>query len=124
VVEPNEILTEILLPPTRAGTASTYKKLRARGAWDFALAGAAVVVGLDGKKITHARVVLSGVAPVPWRAPAVEKELIGHELTDGRIERAAQRAGDGATPLSDNAYKVALARGAVMEALGEVRGAG
>lgn len=124
VVEANELLTEILLPPPPAGTVSTYRKLRARGAWDFALAGAAVVVGLNGKKITHARVVLSGVAPVPWRAPAVEQELVGHELTDGLIERAAQKAGVGATPLSDNSYKVALARGAVMEALSEVRGAG
>ncbi len=121
VVEPNELLTEILLPPPPAGAASTYRKLRARGAWDFALAGAAVVVGLNGKRITSARVVLSGVAPVPWRAPAVEKELIGHELTDGLIERAAQKAGVGAAPLSDNAYKVALARGAVMEALSELR---
>lgn len=124
VVEANELLTEILLPPPRAGTSSTYRKLRARGAWDFALAGAAVVVTLKGKRIEQARVVLSGVAPVPWRAPAVERELVGHELTDARIERAAQRAGDGASPLSDNAYKVALARGAVVEALSEVRGAG
>ena len=124
VVEANELLTEILLPPPAAGAASTYRKLRARGAWDFALVGAAVVVGLNGKKITHARVVLSGVAPVPWRAPAVEKELVGHELTDGLIERAAQKAGVGASPLSDNAYKVALARGAVMEALSEVRSRG
>jgi xanthine dehydrogenase YagS FAD-binding subunit len=124
VVEANELLTEILLPPPPAGAVSTYRKLRSRGAWDFALAGAAVVVGLNGKKIASARVVLSGVAPVPWRVPAVEKELVGHELTDGRIELAAQQAGVGATPLSDNAYKVALARGAVMEALGEVRGAG
>lgn len=122
VVEANELLTEILLPPPPAGAASTYRKLRARGAWDFALAGAAVAVGLKGKTITHARVVLSGVAPVPWRIPAVEKDLVGHELTDGLIERAAQKAGVGATPLSDNAYKVALARGAVMEALSEVRG--
>ncbi len=122
VVEANELLTEILLPAPVAGTVSTYRKLRARGAWDFALAGAAVVLTLKGKKIERARVVLSGVAPVPWRAAAVEKELVGHELTDGRIERAAQQAGVGATPLSDNAYKVALARGAVMEALSEVRG--
>lgn len=124
VVEANELLTEILLPPPPAGAVSTYRKLRARGAWDFALAGAAVVVGLKGQKIAHARVVLSGVAPVPWRAPAVEKELVGHDFSEGRIERAAQQAGVGATPLSGNAYKVALARGAVMEALSEVRASG
>lgn len=124
VVEAGELVTEIVLPPPPAGAASTYRKLRARGAWDFALAGAAVVVGRKGKKIEHARVVLSGVAPVPWRAPAVEKELVGHELTDGLIERAAQKAGVGASPLSGNAYKVALARGVVLEALSEVRASG
>lgn len=121
VVEANELLTEILLPPPPEGTVSTYRKLRARGAWDFALAGAAVAIGRRGQKIEHARVVLSGVAPVPWRAPVVEKELVGHDLTEGLIERAAQKAGVGAAPLSGNAYKVALVRGAVMEALSEVR---
>lgn len=124
VVEANELLTEILLPPPPSGAVSSYHKLRARGAWDFALAGAAVVVTLNGRKVVSARVVLAGVAPVPWRVPAVEKELVGHALTEGLIERAAQKAGVGASPLSDNAYKVALARGAVMEALSEVRTAG
>jgi xanthine dehydrogenase YagS FAD-binding subunit len=124
VVEADELVTDILLPAPAAGTVSTYRKLRARGAWDFALTGAAVVLSLKGKKIEQAHVVLSGVAPIPWRAPAVEKELIGHELSDGLIERAAQKAGVGAVPLSGNAYKVSLARGAVMEALSEVRAAG
>ncbi|HEY3287301.1 MAG TPA: xanthine dehydrogenase family protein subunit M [Gemmatimonadaceae bacterium] len=124
VVEADELVTDILLPAPAAGTVSTYRKLRARGAWDFALTGAAVVLSLKGKKVAQARVVLSGVAPIPWRAPAVEKELIGHELSDGLIERAAQKAGVGAVPLSGNAYKVSLARGAVMEALSEVRAAG
>jgi xanthine dehydrogenase YagS FAD-binding subunit len=124
VVEADELVTDILLPPPAAGTVSTYRKLRARGAWDFALTGAAVVLSLKGKKIERARVVLSGVAPIPWRAPAVEKELVGHDFSDGLIERAAEKAGVGAVPLSGNAYKVSLARGAVMEALSEVRGAG
>jgi len=124
VVEPDELVADLLLPAPPAGAVSTYRKLRARGAWDFALAGAAVVVGLRGKTVQHARVVLSGVAPVPWRAAAAERELVGHELSDGRIERAAQQATVGAAPLSDNAYKVSLARGAVMEALDEVRAKG
>lgn len=124
VVEPDELVTDILLPPPPAGATSTYRKLRARGAWDFALAGAAVLVGRRGKKIELARVVLSGVAPIPWRAAAVERVLVGHELSDALIERAAEQAGAGASPLSANAYKVALVRGAVMEALGEVSAAG
>jgi xanthine dehydrogenase YagS FAD-binding subunit len=124
VVEPDELVTEILLPAPAAGAISTYRKLRARGAWDFALSGAAVMVSRKGKTIERARVVLSGVAPIPWRAAAAEKELVGRELTEGVIARAAEKATAGAAPLSDNAYKVSLARGAVIEALSELRAAG
>ncbi|MDQ8153089.1 MAG: xanthine dehydrogenase family protein subunit M [Gemmatimonadota bacterium] len=124
VVEPGELVTELVLPPPPALAVSTYRKLRARGAWDFAITGAAVALGLRGKKIESARVVLSGVAPVPWRVEAAEKELVGHELSDALIERAAQRASANATPLSGNAYKVALVRGAVAEALSDLRDKG
>jgi xanthine dehydrogenase YagS FAD-binding subunit len=124
VVEPDELVTEVLLPPPPATAASTYRKVRARGAWDFALTGAAVALGLHGKKIERARVVLSGVAPVPWRVELAERELIGHELSDALIERAAQRASAKASPLSANAYKVALVQGAVAEALSELHAKG
>ncbi|MEI8259198.1 MAG: xanthine dehydrogenase family protein subunit M, partial [Deltaproteobacteria bacterium] len=124
VVAPGELVTEILLPPPPAAAASTYRKLRARGAWDFALTGAAVALGMHGKKIEHARIVLSGVAPVPWRVELAERELVGHELSEALIERVAQRASAGATPLSANGYKVALVRGAVAEALSELHGKG
>lgn len=124
VVEPDELVADILLPAPPAGASSTYRKVRARGAWDFALAGAAVVVGVRGRKIEHARIVLSGVAPVPWRVEPAERELVGHELSEALIERSAQRASTGASPLSANAYKVALVRGAVAEALSEVRAKG
>ena len=118
------MVAEVLLPPPPAAAASTYRKLRARGAWDFALAGAAVSLGLRGKKVERARIVLSGVAPVPWRVELAEREIVGHELSDALIERAAHRAATGATSLSGNAYKVALVRGAVAEALSELRAMG
>lgn len=124
VVEPGELVADILLPPPPAGAASTYRKLRARGAWDFAIAGAAVAVGTRGKRVEQARIVLSGVAPVPWRVEPAERELIGHELSEALIERVSQRASAGASPLSANAYKVALVRGAVAEALSELRAQG
>jgi xanthine dehydrogenase YagS FAD-binding subunit len=124
VVEPDELVADVLLPKPPATAASTYRKVRARGAWDFALAGAAVALGLHGKKVERVRIVLSGVAPVPWRVEPAEREIVGHELTDGLIERAAERAGNDASPLSANAYKVALARGAVAEALSELQAKG
>lgn len=123
VVEAGEIVTDIVLPKPPAGGIGTYRKIRARGAWDFALAGAAVSLGFHGKTVDRARIVLSGVAPVPWRVAAAEKELLGHALGGSVIARAAAKASEGASPLKHNAYKVELVRGAVTEALSTVAAA-
>lgn len=112
-----EVVTEVVLPPQPAGTRSTYRKLRARGSWDFALAGAAVVATLDGGRVRRARIVLSGVAPVPWRVPAAERALVGQPITAATARAAAAAAVQGAEPLAENGYKVELVRGAVEEAL-------
>ncbi|MCM2313660.1 MAG: xanthine dehydrogenase family protein subunit M [Thermoanaerobaculia bacterium] len=118
VVEPGEIVSEIVVPPPLQGARGCYSKLRARGAWDFALVGAAVVVATRGASVSHARIVLSGVAAIPWRVAKAEELLVGHALDDATIERAVAKAAEGATPMSGNEYKVALVRGAVAEALG------
>jgi xanthine dehydrogenase YagS FAD-binding subunit len=117
VVEPGEVVTEVLLPPPRPGSRGTYRKLRGRGAWDFALAGAAVLVELKEGTVMRARVVLSGAAPVPWRSPAAEQALTGKKLDAASARHAAAASVTGAEPLSGNGYKVALARGVVEEAL-------
>jgi xanthine dehydrogenase YagS FAD-binding subunit len=117
VLAPGELVTEIVLPPQPAGTRSTYRKLRARGSWDFALAGAAVAVTLAGGRVARARIVLSGAAPVPWRVPEAERELTGQRLTEPIVRNAAAAAVKGAEPLAENGYKVELLRGAVEEAL-------
>jgi xanthine dehydrogenase YagS FAD-binding subunit len=115
VLEPGEIIVEVTLPapPTR----STYRKARARQSWDFALAGAAVALTMAGDKVTQARVVLSGVAPIPWRARAAEAALVGDRLGAKAIRRAVEAAVEGADPMTDNAYKVTLAKGVVEQAL-------
>lgn len=117
VVNAGEIVTEILLPAPRSGTKSTYRKVRARGAWDFALAGAAVALTMRDGKIETARIVLSGVAPIPWRVAAAEQALIGHMPNAGVIAAAAEAAVLRADPMTDNTYKVALVRGVVAEAI-------
>ncbi len=116
VLKAGEILTEVFLP-AQAGLLSTYRKVRSRGAWDFALAGAAVALVVAGGKVAKARVVLSGVAPVPWRAKKAEEALTGKALDPAVIRAAAEAATAGAQPMSGNAYKVDLLRGAVEEAL-------
>jgi len=117
VLAAGEILTEVVLPAPEASARSAYRKARARGAWDFALAGAAVAATLKGGAVASARVVLAGVAPVPWRVPAAERELVGRRPDAVAARRAAEAAVAGAAPLSENGYKVALLRGIVEEAV-------
>jgi xanthine dehydrogenase YagS FAD-binding subunit len=119
VVAPNEILTEILLPPSE-NLRSTYRKVRVRGSWDFALAGVALALKTKQDRVEHARIALGGVAPIPWAAVAVEKALVGQRLDHETITRAAAAAAEGAQPLSLNAYKVDLVRGLVEQTLLEL----
>ena len=122
VLGPAEIVTEIVLPAQPQETRGTYRKVRARGAWDFALAGAAVVVTLADHRVERARIVLSGVAPIPWRVPAAERALMGHRLGASSASKVADAAAGNAQPLGQNAYKVELVRGAVEEALLAIAG--
>ena len=117
VLTPGEVLTEILLDPPQPGARSAYRKVRERGAFDFALAGAAVLVALAGGKVQTARVVLSGVAPVPWRSAEAEKALVGRSLDAATAAAAAAVAVKDATPLSQNEFKVPLVRGVLEETL-------
>lgn len=117
VLQPGEVLTEVVIPSPAPGTRSLYRKVRARGAWDFALAGAAVAVQLSGGAVTRARVVLSGVALRPWRAKDSEATLVGKPLDAATAAAAGAVAADGAEPLEQNGYKVDLVRGVVEAAL-------
>jgi xanthine dehydrogenase YagS FAD-binding subunit len=117
VLAPGEIVTEILLDAPPSGTRGVYRKVRERGAFDFATAGAAVVVTLAEGKVRTARVVLSGVAPIPWRSAEAEKALAGKSLDAATISEAAAAAVKDAAPLDGNAYKVPLVRGILEETL-------
>jgi xanthine dehydrogenase YagS FAD-binding subunit len=116
------LITSIAIPAPRAGTRSTYVKAMDRKAWAFALAGAAVAFCCPGRHVEDVRIVLSGVAPIPWRARAAERVLCGWDLSELRLERAAEAALEGAQPLEHNAYKVKLARTLVRRALKKVAG--
>ncbi len=117
VLEPDEILTEIVVPPPPSGLKSSYRKVRTRGAWDFALAGVALAIAFDGETVRSARVFLSGAAPVPWRAQGVEAAITGTTLDQETIAEAAAAAVAGAEPLAMNGYKVPLFEGLVAEQL-------
>jgi len=88
-----------------------------RKTWSFATVSVAVSVKLIGGVVRDARIVLGGVAPVPWRARDAEKVLEGRTLDDGACQEAADAALDRAEPLKDNGYKVPLARELVRRTL-------
>ncbi len=113
VLEVGEIVTHITVPAPAAGTTSHYLKIRHKESMDWALSGAAVALTAKAGKVTSAKVVLSGVAPVPWRSPEAEKALIGKQVTTAIADRAGAAAVAKAKPLGGNAYKVPLTRNVV-----------
>ncbi|MFO1011100.1 MAG: xanthine dehydrogenase family protein subunit M [Planctomycetota bacterium] len=117
VLRDDEVLTHVHVPAPEPGMKSTYLKFRERGSYDFALASVALALWRDGAKVRSARVVLGGVAPIPWRAKAAEAALAGAAFEPATCERAGAAAVEGAEPLEHNAYKVPLTKGLVQRAL-------
>ena len=115
VLQPNEILMEVLVPAGNWRTA-TYE-VRQKEGLDWPLAAASVALDMNGSTVRAARVVLGQVAPIPWRAPEAEQLLTGKVVNDDTATAAGQAAVQKAKPFSKNAYKVQLARVAVKRAL-------
>ena len=107
LLKSNEVLTDISVPAAR-GLRSTYAKVLDREAWTHAVVSVAVALEMDGETVRRAGIVLGGVAPIPWRLPAVEELLTGQRLTATLTAESGQLAVDGAQPLSKNGYKVTL----------------
>jgi xanthine dehydrogenase YagS FAD-binding subunit len=118
----NEVLTEILVPPADGWKVAHYE-IRQKAAFDWPLAIAAVVLKTEGSNVQAARVVLGHVAPVPWIAPEAEAALKGQTINDDTAQKAASAAVAQAKPLSQNGYKVQLARVAVKRAILRAGGA-
>jgi xanthine dehydrogenase YagS FAD-binding subunit len=112
ILKEGEALAAIVLPPA-SGARSTYHKVLDREAWTHAVVSAAMVMQMRGDLCERARIVLGGVAPIPWRLPEVEKMLAGQRITAAVAERAGDAAVAGARPLAKNGYKVPLTRGMV-----------
>ncbi|HKA34399.1 MAG TPA: xanthine dehydrogenase family protein subunit M [Candidatus Binatia bacterium] len=117
ILGPADIVTEIQVPMPKAGSKGFYYKVRERQAWDHAIVSVATVVQSAGGTVRDARVVLGGVAPIPWRVPKAEESLRGKAIDDGAAQRAAEVALDGARPMKDNVYKIDLAKNLVRRAL-------
>lgn len=117
VLQDGEIVTEILLPTAAAELRSSYRKIRARRSWDFALAGVALAIVFDGESVVKARVFLSGAAPIPWRSKGVEQAIVGRKLDADTLRKAAEAVVRNAQPMEQNGYKIPLFQAAVEEEL-------
>lgn len=118
-LEEGELITHVTLdtPMERAG--SHYIKLRDRASYEFALASAGAVVSVRDGVIIEARLALGGVGTKPWRALEAEQALNDQPAALTTFERAAEAAMQDAVPHHYNAFKIPLARQAIVRALRE-----
>jgi xanthine dehydrogenase YagS FAD-binding subunit len=113
----DEVLASIELPAAAQGTRGTYHKVLDREAWTHAVVSAAIVLDMDQDVCRSARIVLGGVAPIPWRVPEAERLLTGQRITEQLAAKAAEAAVSGANPLAKNKYKVPLTRETVQRTI-------
>ena len=117
VLADDEVLTAVTLPPPELSWRGTYLKARERTAGDFPLVSAAVGYARDTGAIQHARVVLGGVAPIPWCSTQAEAVLTGQSPSPELAARAAEAALAAAQPLRHNAFKLDIARALIARAI-------
>lgn len=108
-IRPGEVIVSVRVPESALTRAGAFVKQMDRKAWSFALVSVAASARLRNGVARDARIVLGGVAPVPWRALAAEAALDGLPLDEAACARAGALALEGAEPLPQNAYKVQLA---------------
>jgi xanthine dehydrogenase YagS FAD-binding subunit len=116
VLEPNELLTHVILPPPGSVKSGHYE-VRYKASHDWPIAFATVLLVMNGSTVQSARVVMGAVAPTPWRSQAAEQALAGKTMSPETAAAAAEAALRGATPLSQNAYKIQVAKTAVERAI-------
>ncbi|TMC35560.1 MAG: xanthine dehydrogenase family protein subunit M [Chloroflexi bacterium] len=112
-----ELITTVRIPEKALERKGTYVKAMERKAWSFAIVSVAAAARVRDGKASDVRLVLGGIAPIPWRVPAAERVLDGTSLDDNACLAAADVVLKDATPLRDNGYKVTLARELVRRAL-------
>ncbi len=116
-LEPGEIILSIDLPARGFAEHHAYLKLRDRASYAFALVSVAAALELDGPSIVEARIALGGVAHKPWRNTDAEGLLRGRPATEASFRQAADLIVRDARGMTHNAFKIELARRAVVRAL-------
>ncbi|MBA4179523.1 MAG: molybdopterin dehydrogenase [Anaerolinea sp.] len=118
ILKQGDLLKEVRIPAPKAGTGMSFLKAQRRGeTYDFALANIATVIVKKDGKVDDSRIVLSGVAPTPYRATVAEEAIKGQAITAQVAQAAADKALLQARPMTDNAYKVGLAKSLIVRSI-------
>ena len=120
ILEPGELITAVELPALPFAARSTYRKVRDRASYAFALVSVAAALELDGGKVKDVRLAFGGVAHKPWRAWKAEAALKGQPATPQNFLAAAEAELADAEPLRHNAFKMELVRRTLAAVLGEL----
>lgn len=110
ILEPGEIVTEVIIPELPTNTKSGYYKFMERDVWDFAVVSVAAVLTKNGNSLKDGKIAYGGVAPAPWLDKNINSRLKGLTLNDESIEKAVSQVLKDADPLEQNEYKIPLAR--------------
>lgn len=110
ILQPGEIVKEIIIDMKNAGTKSNYVKFKERETWDFAIVSVAASIRTNDNKILDGKIVFGGVAPKPWIDKEFNKLLPGLKLNESSIEEAVKIILKDAVPLKENGYKIPLIR--------------
>lgn len=119
-LQPGELITAVQLPQLTFATRSTYRKVRDRASYAFALVSVAAALDVDGGVIRDVRLALGGVAHKPWRALKAEAFLRGQPAQQANFRAASEAELAGAQPLQHNGFKIELAARTITAVLTEL----
>jgi xanthine dehydrogenase YagS FAD-binding subunit len=122
VLAPGELITAIELPPLPFAATSTYRKVRDRASYAFALVSVAAAIEVEGGVVKDVRLAIGGVAHKPWRAFKAEALLRGGPVSEAAFRSAADVEFADARPLRDNTFKAELATRTLVAVLGDLAG--
>jgi xanthine dehydrogenase YagS FAD-binding subunit len=122
VLEPGELITAIELPSLPFAVRSTYRKVRDRSSYAFALVSIAAALEVENGTVKDVRLALGGVAHKPWRASKAETVLKGKPATEASFLQAATVELLDAKPLRDNGFKIELAKRTITAVLMDLAG--
>jgi xanthine dehydrogenase YagS FAD-binding subunit len=120
VLEPGELITHVALPAPPAGARQSYRKVRDRASYAFAVVSVAGVIAVADGRIAHAALAFGGLAPMPWRDPAVEAALVGKAPDDAAFAAAADALLASARGHGHNDFKIPLVRRVLIATLREL----